>query len=312
MPHWLLKSAFHHVIATLPGSRCWNEMLQVHVTGSLVFGSDQLRERLSHCGKIVAPLFRLHPTARGGFRALELGTGWYPALPIALHLCGATEVWTFDIKPLLQCARLQHLLELFCAHAATGELQQWLPALRSERLVALQAVVKESAPLEPAELLERLAIHAVVGDARATGLAEQTIDLFFSWGVLEYIPRVTLVELHQEFARIAMPEAASVHFIGLEDEYAAFDRRLSPLHFLRFSEAQWRWLNSALNPIFRLRISDHRDTLREGGWDVVEEENRSCEPALLHSLPLAPEFRGYRREDLAVLDSWLVAKLAGS
>jgi SAM-dependent methyltransferase len=305
---WLLKSALHRLISVLPGSQRWNELFQTHVTRSLDFDPMQLRSRFGHARTILEYFFARRPVDRGDFKALELGTGWYPYLSIALYLCGASEVWTFDLQPLLTTKRLCQLLDLLEPLAASGELTELLPWARADRVARLRAVAGDAPGLTPAEWFGRLGVHVRVGDARENGIADGTLDLACSYGVIEYIDRGILVGLHKEFARAAKPGAVAVHLTCLDDEYAKFDRRLSPYNFLRYTDWQWRWLRSALNPLNRLRISDHRAALLEGGWKVVEEANETADPAALEAVPLAPEFRHYRREDLAVTRSWLVAE----
>lgn len=307
MPHWLLKSALHRVVSLLPNPHWWNEQIQTRFLKSLDFGPEQLRARLAHCRKFLDHFLRHRPDCADGFSAVELGTGWYPFLPIGLWLCGASEVWTYDIASLLKPARVQNLMKLLGDFAESGELARLLPRSRPERMAQLRSAIADAERVDPAELLARFNIRIHVRDAKQTGLPPQSADFFCSYSVLEYIPRPVLVSLHREFARVARPGAVAVHFIHLDDEYAKFDQKLSPFHFLKFTEAQWRWLRSALNPLTRLRISDYREAITEAGFAIVEEENSMGD---IEGLPLAPEFQRYSREDLAVLESWLVAQVS--
>lgn len=50
-------------------------------------------------------------------RVLELGTGWYPVVPIGLYLCGAAEIRTLDIVSQCKLDRIQYLLTLFLIYA---------------------------------------------------------------------------------------------------------------------------------------------------------------------------------------------------
>src|SRR2546426_1180464 len=113
MPHWLIKSAIHRAISLLPRPQRWNEWFQEHVTRSLQLGEGEFEWKLKMCRRYVEDFSQLRPQAASDFTALELGTGWYPIVPVGLYLCGASEVWTFDIDPLLRRDRLKVLLNRF-------------------------------------------------------------------------------------------------------------------------------------------------------------------------------------------------------
>src|SRR4051812_34577729 len=107
MPHWLIKSALHRAISLLPASHWWNDLFQTHVTRSMGLGAGRFELRLEHCRQHLENFFSQSPERqRGSFSVLELGTGWYPIVPVGLFLCGAADIWTFDIAPLLRPARV--------------------------------------------------------------------------------------------------------------------------------------------------------------------------------------------------------------
>ena len=97
------------------------------------------------------------------------------------------------------------------------------------------------------------------------------------------------------------------HTIGLGDQYAAYDSKITRLNFLRFSDRTWRWLDNPIIPLNRLRVSDYRRALSESGFEVVDEISQRADSVDLARTPLAPRFRGYSIEDLAVIHTWLVA-----
>src|SRR3954464_15279726 len=107
MPHWLIKSAIHRGISLLPASQKWNEWFQEHVTKSLNLGPGAFEARLNACRQYLDDFLELQPQCADSFTALELGTGWYPTVPIGLYLCGASEIWSYDIDALLRPERLK-------------------------------------------------------------------------------------------------------------------------------------------------------------------------------------------------------------
>ncbi len=308
MASWLIKSAIHRAISLLPQSETYNEWFQKHITKSLEFGPGPFECRLDYCRRYLEDFLAVRPECAEGFTVLELGTGWYPTVPLGLYLCGATEIWCFDISPLLRRERLKTLLHFFCEYDLAGKLQKFLPAVRPERMARLREVAQGVESESPENLLEKLNIHVLVRDAQDTGLQAKSVDLFFSCGVMQHIPAAVQLKINAEFLRLASPRAVLIESVYLKDIYANFDRSLTAFNFLKYSSAAWKWLDSPLVPQCRLRVSDFRSILRDSSWEIVKEDDTLGPIADLEKIRLAPEFQKYSREDLLVVDAWLVAR----
>src|SRR4051794_17246285 len=103
MARWLAKAALQRAIGILPRKHFWNTQFQRYVTRSMGLTDARLEGRLSRAERHLASYRRFADGAQeqGPASALELGTGWYPIVPLALFLCGVGKVWTYDIAPLL-------------------------------------------------------------------------------------------------------------------------------------------------------------------------------------------------------------------
>jgi len=311
MPHWAIKSAVQRAISWLPNSHFWNGLFQKWVTKSTGLTPGTLRGKLEETCKILSPM--QEAKGKGApFRAFEVGTGWYPTIPVALYLCGASDVWTTDINPLLNRERLERLIGLLLEMDDCGELRGALPDALPDRIARLRELRGSIASTTPGGWLEQIGVHTLTLDARHTGLPDGSVDLFFSSGVLEYIPRSVLGEIFRESARLASPDFVNVHRVNLVDQYSSFDKSITPYHFLQFSPRQWAWVNSPLIWQSRLRISDYRELLAQEGFAIAAEENISGDPADLAKVKLAPEFAGYSEADLLVIHSFLVARKASA
>ena len=308
MPHWLIKAALQRGISMLPASHKWNELFQKHVTKSIELTPARFDERLSFCRRHFDNFVELRATAARAFTVVELGTGWYPTVPVGLFLCGASEIWTYDINPLLSVERLRRLFSEFLDYSKDGRLQKTLPGILPERVERLATLAKEIDRDTPAAVLEKMNVHARVQDAQHTGLNPTSVDLFVSTGVLEYIPPMVLSNILAEFQRISRPGAVMSHYLNLVDQYSYFDRSITPFNFLKFPARRWKFLNSPLTWQNRLRISDYRDLFARTGFDVVKEESTSGSTTDLRRISLAPEFLNYKEADLLVMISWIAAK----
>jgi SAM-dependent methyltransferase len=308
MPNWLLKSAVQRAISFLPQSHRWNELLQNKITQSLALTPGRFEVRLRDTHRYLEQFLKFGAPNAGEFSVLELGTGWNPVMPVGLYLCGASEVWTIDIVSHLTPARIRNTLGFFVDYHRRGALEKLIPRARPDRLAKLQEILAQPADETVDSLLPRLNIHVVVRDAQDTGIPPASVDLFCSNSVLEYIPPAALANMLAEFKRVARPGAVLCHFINLGDEYAKFDSTITPFNFLKYSDAQWRLLDSPFTRKNRLRISDYRELLLQAGGTILQEDLVNGDPRDLERIRLAPRFQHYSPADLLVLQAWITAK----
>ncbi len=306
MPHWLIKSALHRAASWLPQRQALNRIFQKW-SHSVELQTEEFVRKINETRRQLDILHQNAPTAPAAFTALEVGTGWNPITPLALYLCGAAAIWSYDIEPLVNRTRLIRVSRLFAEFADAGRLDALLPDWQPERLEVLRKIASDTSELPPKELLEPLEIHLRVQNAEHTEVKEGSIDLITTSAVLMYVPKLSLEGIYREFRRTAKPGAVMIHRLNFRDIYAYFDRNITPLNMLRFSPAAWRWLDSAVVPQNRLRVSDHRAMHQAAGFRIIAEEHESAPAEMLSRVRLAKEFRGYAKEDILALESWLIS-----
>jgi hypothetical protein len=196
----------------LPNRDRWYGRFQEHVTGSLALNAAAFGGSLDQCRHHLSALFAERPQPLS-FTVLELGTGWYPILPVAMYLCGATDVWTYDIAPLLRADRVRKTLEFFREFSRDERLQKHLPWLLSERVAMLDGALKQSAP---DAMLAAVRVHVRLAMPAHRASREYRRFLFFAFGV-QYIPLPAIDGLLAEFRRIARPGAVHSHHIYCGD-----------------------------------------------------------------------------------------------
>src|SRR5437879_9381556 len=113
MPHWLIKAALHRAISWLPASHHWNALFQQYVSRSLDLSRPRFEHRLDCCRLHLDHFLEVRPNCVRDFKVAEVGTGWFPVVPVGLFLCGAGEIWTFDIASLVRPSRLRQVLAGF-------------------------------------------------------------------------------------------------------------------------------------------------------------------------------------------------------
>ena len=307
MPSWLLKAAVQGTISVLPARQRLNALLQQRVTGSLALSDAMFERKLAHCAHHLERFAAARDARRPPRRALELGTGWYPVVPVGMALCGVGQVVTIDVSSLLEPRRVAHVLGRYAEAFEAGLLAERLPQLDPERARELRAIARQASTRTAPELLEAVGVRALVGDARIPRLAAASVELFVSNNTFEHIPPSVLEGILAAFRRLSTPGAVMDHFIDISDHYAHFDGSISEFNYLRFSPRAWSLFNNSLQYQSRLRASDYRRLIERAGFAVVAEEAQRGDLAELERTPLAPAFQRYAREELLVLRTWLTA-----
>lgn len=306
MPSWLLKAGVQGAISLVPGRHRLNAVLQERVTGSLALSEDVFATKVAQCNHHLARFREVRGDERPPKAVLELGTGWYPIVPIGLALAGADRVTTLDVSLLTDAERIRRTLELYALWLDSGRLASALPGIDAARADKALSAASE-AGASAGDLLALVGVRALVGDGRATALPDGAIELAVSNNTFEHIPPAVLRAIMAELRRVADRGAVMDHFVDISDHYAHFDRSISEFNYLRYSPGAWRLFNNRLQYQSRLRASDYRGLVEDAGFTVVAEEAQRGAAEDLAGVPLAPQFRHYAQEDLLVLRTWITA-----
>lgn len=238
-----------------------------------------------------------------GRTVLELGTGWYPVIPLMMRLAGAARVVLTDVYALLDRETLRAAVDFLGARST--DLADRLGLTEAEIVRGL--ALSDEAPLT--EALEVLGLdYRVPFDI---GAADVQVDAIYSHTVLEHIPPPVLKTIFRHSHGLLRPGGLISHGIDHSDHREHQDPRLSRIDFLRYGDTAWRWL--CLNPqdyTNRLRHSDYLAMIRVAGFETVLERPFINPKALksLPNIPLAPRFQHYGRDDLATTWSHIVSR----
>jgi hypothetical protein len=308
MPHWLLKASTQKVISWLPRSNSLNYAFQKYVTKTVQLRPEWFDHKIDQAARHLRNWNNAEHQDRPR-RALELGTGWHPVVPLALGLAGVDEVLSVDRSRLVRAANVGAVLRTFIEAADDGRLPQRLMVLRPDRLEIMRSLAAYP-EVAPARLVDA-GVTFLVGDARSTGLPAASIDLFTSNNTLEHIPPDVLLDILLEMRRLAAHGAILSHFVDLSDHYSHFDSSLSPYNFLRYSESQWRLLNNGVMFQNRLRVSGYRRLFSAAGLDLVNEDGYTPQPvADVGELRLSAALRSQPPDEVLVTQAWFTAVVA--
>ena len=286
------------LISFAPASHRINYLFQRYVTGGIVINERFVHDKLIHLRDHLAGYREFagqaHPRT-----TLELGTGWYPVIPIGLFLAGAESIHSVDITPLVDRDRVVTTMDAILDHHRAGRLGEYFEPL-PDRMDALEEMRLGAGETPLLELLRGLNIHLLVTDARRLPLADGSIDLVTSNNTLEHVTADALVDILREFARLSHPGTVMSHFIDMSDHFAHLDKSIDIYNFLRFSDAQWRLIDNSVQPQNRLRYGDYLSMYAELGLPILREFHRPGDVRALETAPLARRFRSRPREELAI------------
>lgn len=306
---WWIKAAMQKGISLLPGGRTLHHYLQRNVWRSLRINEPFLIDRLSHVAKHLNAWDYYHTNSLPQ-SALELGTGWYPIVPVGLYLSGIDQVYTVDQNQYFSETRFAELMTWLQDWHERGLLKQYLPSLLPARWEQLrQTYQQHQSALTP--LLKSLNIHYWVGDARALPYPDDHFELVHSNNTFEHIPAQILSELLSEMDRVLKPQSVMSHYIDMADHYSYGDANLSPFHYLRFTERQWSWIENRFQSQNRLRINQYETIYAEKGLESHRLEVELGNPVQLATVKLAPPFSGFPSENVRVLYAQLINRKKG-
>ncbi len=257
MKKWILKAIVQKTISYLPLSEKINYLFQKYVTKGVNLTDAYFIQRLI--------LAKNHFDAYSKFNknaipktCLELGTGWYPIVPICFFVAGSEKIYSVDITFLTSKERIRATVEMFIEAQKECELEKYIPInkVRFEKLVDIS---KNYDNLSLENILEQLHLVYLIEDARKLSLPDNSIDLVNSNNTFEHIYPKILIPILKEFKRVvSKSHGVQSHFIDMSDHFAHFDTSINIYNFLQFSESQWRLIDNSIQPQSRLRIDDYK------------------------------------------------------
>jgi hypothetical protein len=286
---WILKALVQKCISLLPFRNKINYLFQKFVTKGVNLTDEYFYDRLGHARDHIKSYKKYSGEAIPNC-CLELGTGWYPIVPVGFFLTGADRIYSVDISYLTSKERLKVTLQKIISCNDSGRLYEYFNVV-PERIEAIRRILIDYDRHSLNSLLQRLNIVYLIEDARNLSLPENSIDLVNSNNTFEHIYPEVLIPILKEFKRVVKKEKGVMsHFIDMSDHYAHIDKSINIFNFLRFSDYQWRWFDNSIQTQNRLRIYDYRHIYSDLKIPVSEEAFIAGDINELKSIPLNYKF----------------------
>lgn len=307
MKKWILKAIVQKVISFFPYKHRINYLFQKYVTKGVQLSKEYFEDRLLHF-KYHSRFYEKYKGSLKGAHILELGTGWYPVIPIGFFLSGADMIYTVDISKLTSKDKILATLQKFIDLQQNGNLNTYCQPLPS-RLTIIKELLHDQANLDFEQICQRLHLHYLIADARKLPLQNDQIDLITSNNTFEHIYPEVLKEILLDFKRVLKGDGLMSHFIDMSDHFAHLDSQITIYNFLQFSEKQWRFIDNSIQPQNRWRISHYRSLYESIAIPISEELNRPGDIEAVEQLSIADIFRTIPVEELAISHGYLVSAL---
>ena len=302
MKKWVLKAIIQKLISWLPNSHKVNFWFQKNVTKGVQLSDEYFGDKLVHAEDHIKH-FRVHQP-QGQFSSLELGTGWYPVVPIAMYLSGASHSTSIDLNRLMTKESFSETIEKFQEWFIAGKMKNWQPFFRPERVSQLLKIEVRKSSYET--LLVIFNFEYLVGDAQNLQDDAGTYDLIHSNNVFEHVHPEVLSNILKEFKRVLKQKGLMSHFIDMSDHFAHLDSSITIYNFLRFSPKSWQRIDNEVQPQNRWRLSDYEALYENLALALSAKDARAGSMEDLEKIALHPSFNSKTKEDLAVSHVHLV------
>jgi hypothetical protein len=304
---WIAKAVTQKAISLLPHPQRVNFLFQDKVTRGTRLTPTYVGQQFDWVAMHVDAL-RRHGGHLEGARVVELGSGWFPFVPLALSMGGADRVTMVDLEDLGRPELLLRTVDEVIAAEADGRLRRAVGEIHADRLELLRASRRRlAAGADRLGVMATMGLEVRAGDARQLVLDEPP-DLICSNTVLEHIEPQVLEAILARFRDLARPGTVMSHLVDLCDHYAYVDPSVSVYQFLRFSDRAWRWIDNSVQPMNRLRASEYRAIYERLGIPVTEEHLTANDARELAGARLSPRFATMDPADVACTSTWLVTR----
>ena len=304
---WKLKAVVQKTISFFPQRERLNYWFQRYVTQGVQLTDEHFGYKARHASDHIR-YFRHYGQPTPDSRIIELGTGWYPIVPLFMYLTGTGRVTSLDIQDWMTYESQLTAVRKIQEWRALGKLDDLFPHLLPERWAALLQVLETPDRYDRERFNELIRLTPLLQDARRTAFPTQSIDFICSNNTFEHIYPDVLEGILAEFKRLLRPGGVMSHFVDLSDHFAHFDSSINIYNFLRYSRRQWERIDNSIQPQNRLRWRDYQQMYARVGIPITEEATRPGDLRALEQVPLHAEYSSYPAAELAISHGYLVTK----
>ncbi len=308
MSKWKAKAIIQKGISIFPQREKINYLFQKYVTKGVYLTDEYFGYKIQHAKDHIQYFKKYSERSFETSNVLELGTGWYPIVPIAMYLNDFKEIVSIDIQSWMNFESQITTIEMFKDWRERGKLDAFLPELNESKWNLLMNILKDKSQLNIEKLNKIIHLKPSIQDARKTDFKSDSFDFICSNNTFEHIPKNILIPILKEFQRIIKVNGVQSHFIDMSDHFAHFDHSINIYNFLRYSSKKWDWIDNRIQPQNRMRLKDYHKIYQDLNLPITDESFREGDIQLLSTVPIHDEFKNYTKEELAISHAYLISK----
>ncbi len=308
---WKAKAIVQKTISFFPKKEKVNYLFQKYVTKGVFLTDEYFGFKIMHAGDHIVYFKKYAARPIGKSNVLELGTGWYPVIPIFMFLYGFKEVSSIDIQSWMTKDSQITTIEKFIEWEKQGKLEPHFSNFIPQRWQQLLDIIEHKQDYTKAKINSAILLKISIQDASSTDLPTSSFDFICSNNTFEHIPEPVLKAILIEFLRIVKKDGLMSHFVDMSDHFAHFDKSINIYNFLRYTSKKWARIDNKIQPQNRMRFKDFEALYRAINLPISEFELTKGDIQALKTIPLSADFKDYTDEELAISHVYLVSKLNG-
>lgn len=309
MKKWKQKAIVQKIISYLPFSKNINYFFQKYVTKGENLNDEYFLDRLGHAKEHLT-CYQKYTGNPFPNSSLEIGTGWYPVVPISLFLVGSDTIYSVDISMLTSKERIATTLRKFLDCQNAGKLKDFIN-YKTERFEVLQSILSNLEKYDLEAILKVLKITYIIEDARKLSLPENSIDLVNSNNTFEHIYPEILIPILKEFKRVVKKQNGVMsHFIDMSDHFAHLDKTINIYNFLQFTDNQWKWIDNSIQPQSRIRIYDYKKIYKDLNIPISELTFRKGNIDELKTIKLSAIYKNESMDEVAISHCHFISNMS--
>ncbi len=305
---WKLKAIVQKGISFLPNSEKANYFFQKHITKGVHLNNEHFENKIQHSKDHIS-FFQKYGETGPDKQIIELGSGWYPIVPIMMYLSNSGRVISVDIQSWMTKETQLTTINKFIDWRKKGKLDFFLTNLDNKRWDKLLEISANPSKYTLDTINKTIGLELLLQDAQHLQLADDSIDLICSNNTFEHIYKEVLSGILNEFSRVIKPNGVMSHFIDMSDHFAHYDKDINIYNFLKYSNKSWNRIDNSIQPQNRLRFEDYRGIYKQLNIPITEESIRPGNINEVQELKIHKEFQHFSLEELAISHGYIISKM---
>ncbi len=304
---WKAKAIIQKTISYFPKKEKINYLFQKYVTKGVYLTDEYFGFKITHVKDHLNYFAKYSLKDYTKSNILELGTGWYPIVPIAMYLSDFNEIISIDIQSWMTKQSQITTIEKFVEWRNEGKLTDFLFKINENRWNDLISILEKKDTITEKEINAIIRLKPSIQDARKTNFENESLDFICSNNTFEHIHKEVLEAILTEFFRVLKKHGMMCHFIDMSDHFAHFDKNISIYNFLQYTEKKWNRIDNDIQPQNRLRFKDYLEIYKSLNIPITDKEIRKGDVEKLKNLNLSPQYKNYTLEELAISHTYLIS-----